>query len=150
MKKSVDPRDLARWIEDLQSPSQRTRHKALLVLKRLTGKDLGPEAEPWRQWWKEYANLRCNRCGRALYDQKLYYLIKAQITSEPAELSLSEEELARDHSAEIGRLVEQLSRRPAQEAQDEVFVLLDYYLCQTCKQDYVRAVRKGPVTEVED
>ena len=92
----------------------------------------------------KHPHLRCNRCGRPLAGRKLYYLVKAQITSEPTVLEISEEDLAKDHEAEIRRLTESMAKRDAQELEDEVYVLLDYYLCVGCKKAYVSEVRRGP------
>lgn len=89
-------------------------------------------------------HLRCNRCGKPLGDKELYYLVRAQITSEPAEMVISEADLARDHAAEIRQLLESMEKRDPQQLEDEVFVLLDYYLCVGCKRAYVREVRRGP------
>ncbi|MBI5242847.1 MAG: hypothetical protein HY922_04065 [Elusimicrobia bacterium] len=142
-EKPPGPQRLARLIKALDNPSQRAREKARQALKQLTGKDCGPDPGPWRDWWKKYAHLRCNRCGKPLYDQELYYLVKARITSEPSELVFSEEDMTRDHDADIRDAIERMKDRPAQEVEDEVFVLLDYYLCLGCKRAHVAAVRKG-------
>jgi len=89
-------------------------------------------------------HLRCNKCGKRLAGEKLYYLVKAQITSEPTVLEISEEDLAKDQEAEIRSLRQAMAKRDAQELEDEVYVLLDYYLCLGCKKAYVSTVRKGP------
>ncbi|MFA5140228.1 MAG: hypothetical protein WC728_13435 [Elusimicrobiota bacterium] len=88
--------------------------------------------------------LRCNRCGKKLYGAKSYYLVRARVTSEPTELSFSEEELSEDHDAELRRLAEETSGRDAEALEEEVFVDLDYFLCVSCKKAYVKEVRKGP------
>ena len=144
MKGGTSPGELADLIEELGLPSAAAREKARAKLKRLTGRDYGADPGPWREWWEKNARLHCNRCGKPLFDRKVYYRVKARLTSEPTELHISEEDLSRDTSAEMEELFKRLEGKPVQELEDEVFVLLDYYLCLPCKRAYVAQVRKGP------
>ncbi|MFC1679272.1 hypothetical protein ACFL2T_03575 [Elusimicrobiota bacterium] len=88
--------------------------------------------------------LSCNRCTRSLENEEVYYLVKTRITSEPTEVSFTEEELAQDHEAEMRKLTEELKELDSEELQDQVYVILEYYLCVKCKDSFVRVIRKGP------
>ena len=144
MKGDTAAQELARLIEELGLASPTAREKARARLKRLTGKDYGADPGPWREWWEKHARLRCNRCGKPLFDRKVYYRVKTRLTSEPTELHISEEEMSRDTAAEMEELFKRLEGKPVEELEDEVFVLLDYYLCLPCKRAHVAQVRKGP------
>lgn len=90
------------------------------------------------------AGLRCNSCGKRISGAKLYYRVRATVTSEPSELEFTEEDMAGDHEAELERLSRAISEKHPQELEDEVFVLLDYFLCVKCKKSYTAKVRRGP------
>ncbi|MBI5624334.1 MAG: hypothetical protein HY924_11195 [Elusimicrobia bacterium] len=83
----------------------------------------------------------CNACGRLLKGQKLYYRVKTRITCEPNELSFTQEDLERDHAAELERISRSCEGRDPMELEEEVFVLLDYHLCAACKAGFVDRVR---------
>ncbi|MBI5882209.1 MAG: hypothetical protein HZB91_03795 [Elusimicrobia bacterium] len=83
----------------------------------------------------------CNSCGKNLQGLKLYYRVKTQITCEPNELSFTAEELEGDHAAEMERLARECEGRDPKELEEEVFVLLDYHLCEDCKVKFVKDTR---------
>jgi HEAT repeat protein len=139
-----DPDSLAFLIEGLADRSRKVRTRARALLRSATGYDLGGDKGAWREWWATYASRRCQRCRRHLYDSRLYYRAKVDLLSEPREIFLTEEDLAKDHQAEIERLAAELRNRPASEVEDEVWVRLEYFLCARCKKEYVGEVRDGP------
>lgn len=98
-----------------------------------SGRDRGARKPP--------AARRCRSCGVALQGRKLYYRVKTQITCEPNELVFTEEDLARDHASEMERINREAEGRDPREFEDEVFVLLDYFLCVECKERFVKEVR---------
>ncbi|MBI4677737.1 MAG: hypothetical protein HY748_09145 [Elusimicrobia bacterium] len=87
--------------------------------------------------------LACNSCGKPLKGLKLYYRVKAQITCEPNELSFTEGDLEKDHAAEVERISREAEGRDPKELEEEVFVLLDYYLCVGCKERFVKEAGKA-------
>lgn len=140
---AADPDLLACLIECLCDEDGTIRREARGLLKKFTKRDYGCRPRGWRDWWKDYALLRCNSCGCWLFDQTLYYKVKVRVTSEPRELVLTQEDLEKDHRAEIEKICRQMENLDPREIEEEVYVLLDYYLCLRCKKDYVRKVQSG-------
>jgi hypothetical protein len=138
-----DPDNLACLIESLLDPAPAVKRHARKLLKALTGRDYALSKEQWSSWWRENAHLTCQACKRRLYDQKLYYRVKADITCEPREVVITDQDLKEDHQARIQELCEQMRNMPAQEIEEEVWVRLQYFLCVPCKKVYVQQVRKG-------
>lgn len=136
------PDNLACLIEAISDPNQAVRVRARQHLKTLTGRDYAFSYPHWARWWRENASLTCRTCNRRLYDQKLYYLVKSNITSEPRELVITEEDLKQDHQAAIDELCEQLKGMAAEEIEEEVAVHLEYYLCVACKKAFVDQIKR--------
>jgi hypothetical protein len=137
-----DPDHLALLIQAISDRSSTVRVHARQLLKSLTGRDYAFSRDQWQTWWRENAHLSCSVCDRPLYGQKLYYRVKADITSEPREVIITEDDLAGDTQAKIDEIAEAIRDVPPEELQDEVWVRLEYYLCTKCKTQYVRSVRK--------
>jgi len=141
---ALDPDNLACLIQCLKDPEIAIRIRSRRILVQTTHRDYGFDSDAWTEWWQDQGTLQCHRCSRHLFDRKLYYRVKAQVTSEPRDVVIHTDDAEKDHQAEIEKLCEELSRRDAQDIEDEVYVNLVYYLCLECKKSYVREVRKGP------
>lgn len=142
-----DPDHLACLIEAIDDRHTTVRTTARRLLKKLTKRDYGLSREGWSGWWREYAHLACQTCKRRLYDQKLYYRVKAEVTSEPREVVITDEDLAGDTQAKLDLLCKEMKSTPAEDLADEVWVRVDYFLCTSCKKTYVKAARKPPRPE---
>jgi len=142
-----DPDNLACLIEGIADPATSVRQHARRLLKKLTKRDYGLTRDGWAGWWRTYANLSCQTCRRRLFDQKLYYRVKADVTSEPREVVITDEDLTGDTQAKLDALCEEMRSMPAEDLADEVWVRVEYYLCTACKRAYVKAARKNPRPE---
>lgn len=146
--KDRDPDNLACLIEAVADRTSTVRAHARKILKKITGRDYGLSREDWSGWWREYAHLACQTCKKRLFDQKLYYRVKADVTSEPREVVITEEDLQGDTQAKLDLLCEQMKSMPAEDLADEVWVRVDYFLCTACKKTFVKAARKAPRPEL--
>lgn len=142
-----DPDHLACLIEAIADRTMSVRAHARKLLKKATGRDYGLSREGWSGWWREYANLACQTCRKRLFDQKLYYRVKADVTSEPREVVITDEDLAGDSQAKLDALCEAMRSTPAEDLADEVWVRVDYFLCTSCKKAFVKAARRPPHPE---
>lgn len=145
--KERDPDHLACLIEAVADQAPAVRAHARKHLKKITGRDYGQSREGWSEWWREYAHLACQSCKRRLYDQKLYYRVKADVTSEPREVVITDEDLAGDAQAKLNALCEEMKSMPAEDLAEEVWVRVEYYLCTACKKKYVKASKTPPRVE---
>lgn len=141
---SDDPDNLACLIEAIADPAASVRNHARKWLKKMTRRDYGLSRESWSEWWRAYAHLSCQTCKKRLFDHKTYYRVKADVTVEPREVVITDEDLAGDTQAKINALAEEMKSIPAEDLEDEVWVRLEYYLCTACKKRYVKAARKPP------
>lgn len=142
-----DPDNLACLIEAIGDASGPVRQHARRLLKKITRRDYGLARDGWQGWWRTYAHLSCQTCKRRLFDQKLYYRVKADITSEPREVVITDEDMQGDTQAKLDALCEEMKSIPAEDLADEVWVRVEYYLCTSCKRAYVKASRKPPRSE---
>lgn len=142
-----DPDSLACLVDALDDDDSSVRDEARMALQELTGIDLGPHRASWLDWWKERSEVRCLKCRRHLFADRLYYLARVRLTSEPKDLYVSEEDLRRDHAEDLQKTAEELSRRDPDEARDEVYVFLKYHLCAACKVAFVADLRERGATE---
>ena len=136
-----DADGLACLIQALGDPDLEIRHHALKLLKKVTGRDLAFSRHEWTEWWQEHAHLSCRSCKTPLWNQQLYYRVKTDITSEPREVVITAEDLAKDLPSQIQKLCSELEDLPAQEVEDQVWVRLEYYLCTPCKTRFVKTTR---------
>lgn len=141
--KERDPDHLACLIEAVADSAATVRNHARKLLKKITGRDYLLSREGWSGWWREYAHLTCQSCQKRLYDQKLYYRVKSDVTSEPREVVITDEDLVGDTQSKLDALCEELKHTSEEDLAEEVWVRVEYYLCTACKKKYVKA-SKGP------
>ncbi|MBI3893493.1 MAG: HEAT repeat domain-containing protein [Candidatus Wallbacteria bacterium] len=138
-----DPDALACLVARLNDSEEQVSAAARAALCRVTGLDLGGERDAWLDWWKQKAGLTCAHCGKRLYSSRLYYLARIQLTSEPRELYLSQEDLRPRTAGDLRRAAEELSKHDPAGLEEEVYVHLRYYLCTPCKLEFVRDARES-------
>ena len=90
----------------------------------------------------------CDICGRRMSENdEERYLFKMEIYAAAPMLELTEEDLAKDHSDEIRRLVEELRRGDPDEVDAAVYRGFHYDLCRSCQRrivkDPIAALREG-------
>jgi hypothetical protein len=80
----------------------------------------------------------CDICGRRMPENdEQRYIFKIEIHAAAPVLEITSEDLQRDHSAEMLRLVEQLRRQNPDQIGDAVYRAFQYDLCRACQQKVV-------------
>jgi hypothetical protein len=64
-------------------------------------------------------------------------------------LTITEEDLKRDHTAEIARLVDQLDRMDPDTVEDQVYRAFRFDLCRDCHRAYVRDPISPPPADAD-
>ena len=82
----------------------------------------------------------CDRCGRQLEpDDPGRFVVKVEVFAAADPLTITEEDLKRDHRAEIARLIDQLERMDPDEVEDQVYRSFRFDLCRQCHEAYIRS-----------
>jgi len=82
---------------------------------------------------------RCDRCGKDLPPGAAdRFVVRIEVFAAEGPLEITDEELRKDHQAEIRRLVEQLSHTPIDEVEDNVYRAFRFDLCDKCHAEYLR------------
>jgi hypothetical protein len=79
----------------------------------------------------------CDRCGRPIEKGEVRYVARIQVFAAADPLEITAEELLKDHSAEIERLLRQCDEQTEEELMRDVFVELQFDLCRRCQKRYL-------------
>jgi len=83
--------------------------------------------------------LTCDRCGKTLLlEENVRYKVKIEVYAAYDPMEISADDLAKDHQAEIRRLLERMNDLSAEEAQDSVYREMEFDLCPCCQREYLR------------
>ena len=86
----------------------------------------------------------CDACGRELLvDSEVRYEVKIEVKAAYDPLEISAEDLAKDHKAELAKLIRQLEELSAEEAMNQVYRAFNFDLCPVCQQRYIRNLAAG-------
>lgn len=81
----------------------------------------------------------CDRCGRRLEpDDPDRYVVRVEVFAAADHLSISEEDLRRDHRDEIERLLNQLEDMNPDDVEDQTYRAFRFDLCRDCHKEYLR------------
>ena len=81
----------------------------------------------------------CDRCGCRLEpDDPNRFVVKVEVFAAADHLTITEEDLKRDHGAEIARLVKQLDRMDPDDIEDQTYRAFRFDLCRDCHRQYLR------------
>ena len=81
----------------------------------------------------------CDRCGAALTaNDPRRYVLKMEIYAAAAPLEITPADLARDHTPEIRRLVEQLAQADPDEIENRTYRVLRFDLCDACRREWLK------------
>ncbi len=81
----------------------------------------------------------CDRCGRQLEpDDPGRFVVKIEVFAAADHLTITEEDLKRDHRAEIARLIDQLDKMDPDEVEDKTYRAFRFDLCADCHREYLR------------
>jgi len=84
---------------------------------------------------KEIIKYICDACGQKLSTTDVRYILKIELYAAP-EIVITEEDLKKDHSKEIERLIEQLKDVDAKKLEEEVYVNYQLHLCKKCRDTF--------------
>jgi len=77
-------------------------------------------------------------CGRLLSPESAErYVVRIEAFAAEGPLEITAEDLARNHREEIRRLIEQLSRMPLDQVEDQVYRAFRFDLCRGCHAVYL-------------
>lgn len=87
---------------------------------------------------------RCDLCGTkmAANDAKRY-IVKIEAFAAAGPIEISNEELEKDHSQEIQRLIGELARQSQDQIEDSVYRALRYDLCTACHGRFLAQGKPG-------
>jgi hypothetical protein len=84
-------------------------------------------------------HYKCDRCGKRLApDDPNRFVVKVEVFAAADHLTVTEEDLERDHRAEIDRLVKQLDKMTADEVEDLTYRAFRFDLCRDCHKVYLK------------
>jgi len=83
--------------------------------------------------------LTCDVCGNGLLlDGEVRYEVKIEVVSAYDPMEVTDEDLARDHEAEMKALVEKMKDMTQEQAMDPVYRAFRFDLCGRCQREYLR------------
>jgi hypothetical protein len=84
------------------------------------------------------APLNCHRCGAELQPgQGNFFLVRIEAMADPFPPVFTEQDMYRDSTAEIRRLLDKMRDLSAREAMDQVYRRLVIYLCNSCYRRWI-------------
>lgn len=89
---------------------------------------------------------RCDGCGLDLKrDGSNHYVVKIETFAAAGKLEFTEEDLKRDHEAEMRKLIAELEAKHPDDIEDSVYRAFRYDLCPTCHRNYLA----GPLASIQ-
>jgi hypothetical protein len=84
--------------------------------------------------------LTCDGCGAPLLvESDVRYEVKIEVKAAYDPLEITEDDLAKDHRAEMARIIAQLQHLSEQEAMDQIYRAFRFDLCTPCQRKYLKA-----------
>ncbi len=80
----------------------------------------------------------CDCCGAVISHPSKRYIMKVKMYASPEMPEFTQEDLEKDHLAEMDRLIRQMEEREAEDLNDEVYVEYEFDLCIPCRKIYYR------------
>lgn len=82
--------------------------------------------------------LTCDGCDRPLLlESDVRYEVRIEVKAAYDPMELTDEDLARDHTADLARLIAKLDHITEQEAMDQVYRTFRFDLCLPCQRRYL-------------
>jgi len=89
----------------------------------------------------------CDSCGReGLATSAVRYEVKIEVKAAYDPLEITDEDLEKDYSAEIAKVLAQLKRISTEDAQNEVYRAFKFDLCSACQRRYIGKLSAGNFT----
>ena len=80
----------------------------------------------------------CQRCGKALKEEDLRYIVEIKVYAAPKEMEINLEDLIRDYKFRINRVVEEIAQKSEKELSDEIYTEWKFDLCPECHKEYIK------------
>ena len=82
--------------------------------------------------------FRCDKCGRPLEPNATdRYIVSIEAYAAAGPLEFTEDEIARDHTAEINAVLDQLRHADPDTIEDQVYRRLRFDLCADCHRQFL-------------
>ncbi len=75
----------------------------------------------------------CDYCHREIDTDDMFYELKLEMYAAPVLPDISEEDMEKDHTAEIEALIDAMDSMDVEELTDEVFECYVFHLCKDCR-----------------
>ena len=83
--------------------------------------------------------LTCDGCGAPLLvESDVRYEVKIEVKAAYDPLEITDDDLAKDHAAEMAKLIAQLQGVTEAQAMDEVYRSFRFDLCLPCQRKYLK------------
>lgn len=83
---------------------------------------------------------QCDGCGQTLQaDGSNHYIVKIEAFAAAGKLEFAEQDLRKDHEAEILRVLADLERRSLDAIEDQVYRSFRYDLCPACHRRFLNS-----------
>ena len=83
--------------------------------------------------------LTCDGCGAPLLvESDVRYELKIEVKAAYDPMELTDDDLEKDHAAEMAKIVAQLKNITEAEAMDEVYRTFRFDLCMPCQKKYLK------------
>jgi len=80
----------------------------------------------------------CDGCGKMMSaNDANRYIVRLEVFAAAEGLTISKEDLARDHQAEIEQIVNDLRQADPDQIEDQVYRLFRFDLCSACHRRYL-------------
>ncbi|MCD6386575.1 hypothetical protein J7M23_12470 [Candidatus Sumerlaeota bacterium] len=79
--------------------------------------------------------LKCDYCHREIPEDDIHFELKLELYASAELPELTEEDLKKDHTAEIEALIEAMQEMDAEELTDEVYECYVFTLCAECRHE---------------
>lgn len=83
-------------------------------------------------------NRICDRCGQPLEPKSLRYIARIQVYAAYDPLEITFEDLTRDYSAEMHRIMEECRDLTEEKLMRDVYVDFTFDLCPGCQKQYIQ------------
>lgn len=81
----------------------------------------------------------CDRCGKPIVaGSGDHFVVHIEAFAAAGPLEITAEDLQKDHTDEIRRILEQLAKMPIEEVENGVYRAFRFNLCAACHRAYLR------------
>ncbi len=83
-------------------------------------------------------HFTCDRCDRGLLlEEDVRYEVTIEVKSGYDPMEITREDLKKDFSAEMSRLLRQMKKKGTRELEDSVYKVFRFDLCLKCQKEFI-------------